>query len=514
MTDTAPIPDDRAADDDRRARGYLKSTVKHGGIYAIGTVLSRLVGFLMLPVYTRVLTTADYGIMEILSLSTDILSMLVGLGIRQAVLRYYYHYDTEAERNGVISTASLLLVATFGLTGALGIAFAGPITELLLGPDLPDHFVKLAVLAFACGALGDIPNVYLQARQRSTVVVGASLARLVIALSLNILFVVYLRMGVAGVFLSTIIASCVVGGTLFTGMLRETGMHYVGSRARELIAFGAPLMVWQIGSFVLHFSDRYFLRFSRSLDDVGIYALSYKLAMLLGTFVIGPFRDIWTAKSLEIARREGERATPILGSIMRQYNLVLVSVAFLIALFATDVVHLMLGEKFHSADRAVPVLALAMVFFGYRQIAQAGAMIGARPGYIAWSTTVAAGAAIALNIALIPRYGAMGAAVATAAAFGIEFAIMRTLALRAHPATVPLLQLVQPIVLGAAAWLLAFGVVPPDASRVTGIAVRAAAALVFLIAMLATGVLTAGERRAIGRIARDPRSMLRSLKDA
>jgi O-antigen/teichoic acid export membrane protein len=514
MSDEATMAGDATPDDERRARGYLKSTVKHGGIYAIGMVLSRLVGFLMLPVYTRVLTTADYGIMEILSLSTDILSMLVGLGIRQAVLRYYYHYDTEAERNGVISTASLLLVAIFGVTGALGIAFAGPITELLLGPDLPDHFVKLAVLAFACGALGDIPNVYLQARQRSTVVVGASLSRLVIALSLNILFVVYLRMGVAGVFLSTIIASCLVGGVLFVRMLRETGIHYVGTRAGELILFGAPLMVWQIGSFVLHFSDRYFLRFSRSLEDVGIYALSYKLAMLLGTFVIGPFRDIWTAKSLEIARREGERATPILGSIMRQYNLVLVCVAFLIALFATDVVHLMLGERFHAADRAVPVLAIAMVFFGYRQIAQAGAMIGGRPGYIAWSTTVAAAAAIALNLALIPRYGAMGAAAATAAAFGIEFIIMRTLALRAHPSTVPLLELAHPILLGTAAWLLAYALVPSEAGRATAIAIRAAVALTFAGALVVTGGLTAGERRAIGRIARDPRSMLRSLKDA
>jgi O-antigen/teichoic acid export membrane protein len=514
MSEPIPTTPDGAPSTERRARGYLKSTVKHGGIYAVGTILSRLVGFLMLPVYTRVLTTEDYGIMEILSLSTDILSMLVGLGIRQAVLRYYYRYDTDVERNGVISTASLLLIGIFTVTGALGIAFAGPLTQLLLGPDLPDHFVQLAVLAFAFGALGDIPGVYLQARQRSTVVVGAGLARLVIALSLNILFVVYLRLGVAGVFLSTIIASCLVGGVLFVRMMRETGMTFVGLRARELIAFGAPLMVWQIGSFVLHFSDRYFLRYNRTLDDVGIYALSYKLAMLLGTFVIGPFRDIWTAKSLEIERREGAGATPILESIMRQYNIVLVSVAFLLALFATDVVHLMLGEKFHAADGAVPVLALAMVFFGYRQIAQAGALIGNKPGYIAWSTTIAAVGAIALNLLLIPRWGAMGAAVATATAFGLEFLIMRTLARRAHPVSVPLRQLAQPLALGVVTWLLAALAVPDGAGRWTGLAIRIAAALAFGVALASIGILTREERGAIAHVVRDPKSMLRSLRKA
>lgn len=509
--DLGPIVDEAP---NARARGYLATTVKHGSIYAFGTILAKGVGFIMLPVYTRVLTTVDYGILEILALSTDVLGMLVGLGVRQAVLRYYYLYETQEERNGVISTAAMLLLLIFGLTGALGLAFAGTLTDILLGPGEPVRFVRLAVIAFALGALGEIPGVYLQARQRSQAFVASNLARLVLALSLNILFVVIMRLGVAGIFMSTIIASIVVGGYMVVQMLRETGMRFVGPRARELIAFGAPLMVWQVGSFVLHFSDRYFLRYNRTLADVGLYALGYKLSMLLGTFVIGPFNNIWSAKSLEIAQREGDGANAILGSIMRQFNIVLVSIALMLALFATDVIHLVLGAEFHSADRVVPILVIAMVFFGYRQISQVGALIAGRPGLIAWSTTVAAGGAILLNLLLIPPYGAMGAAVATAAAFGVEFVVMLLLSKRVHPVPVPFAHLAQPFVLAIVVWIAAALAVPAGASQFTGLTVRLVAALAYLVALAVTGILTREERSALLVIARDPRSLVSALKKA
>lgn len=515
MSDPTPAPTSAAArHSDQKARGYLASTVKHGGVYAIGTILTRLVGFIMLPVYTHILTAADYGVLEILSLTTDILSMLVGLGVRQAVLRYYYRYDTETERNAVISTAAVMLVAAFLVVGGVGMAVAGPATDALLGPGEPLHYFQLAIAGFALQALADVPLVYLQARQRSGELVTSNLIRLVIALSLNILFVVVLRIGVAGIFLSTIIASLLVGGVMMWRMLRETGLHLVGRNARELLAFGAPLMVLQLGSFILHFSDRYFLRYDRTLEEVGVYALSYKLAMMLGTFVIGPFYSIWTAKSLEIARREGEHATPILASIMRHYNLVLVSCAFGLALFSTDVVHLAMGEAFQTADRTVPVLAIGMVFFGYRQISQVGAMIAERPGFVAWSSATAAAGAILLNLTLIPRYGAMGAAISTMSAFGLEFFIMRALSLRVHPVTVPLGELFAPMAVAAAVWGAASLAVPAGAGELTGLGVRLVAALGYALLIVVTGILTADERRALKDIVRDPRSMLRSLRQA
>jgi hypothetical protein len=103
------------ASEGQPAGGYVRSTFKHGAVYLIGTVLSRVAGFIMLPVYTRVLTPRDYGVMEMLAYTTDVLTFLVGLGVSTAVTRHYYKYETEAERHALVSTAAVLLFVLFAV---------------------------------------------------------------------------------------------------------------------------------------------------------------------------------------------------------------------------------------------------------------------------------------------------------------------------------------------------------------------------------------------------------------
>jgi O-antigen/teichoic acid export membrane protein len=497
-----------------RTRGYLASTVKHGGIYLLGTVLSRLAGFIMLPVYTRLLTTADYGIMEILSLTTDVLGMLAGLGIRSAVMRLYHQYEGTDQQAGVVGTAQILTVAIFGTLATVGLLLAPQISEALLGPAQDPRYVRLALLGFAFGVLGDVPGTYLQARQRSRSVVTANMVRLLLALSLNILFVVVLRLGVAGIFYSTILSSLCVGGFLAGWLVRLTGIRFVPRLARELIAYGWPLVASQVGSFVLHFSDRYYLRYYHALAIVGIYSLSYKFALLIGMFVSGPFHAIWSSKALEIERREGPEAPPILRDILKQYNLAVVSAALGIALFATDAIHLMLGAEFHAADRPVPLLAVAMAFFCFRHISQTGAVIRKRTGLIAITTSAAAVVALALNTLLIPRWGAEGAAAATAGAFAAEFLTMRLLSERAYAIGLSLRETLAPLLIASGCWLLAWLAVPAGTHQLVGMAVRVGAFALYAIVLSATGILSGPARRMLVRSVRDPKSIMKALRSA
>lgn len=69
--------------------GQLGKTVKHSAIYAVGTILRRITGLVMLPIYTRYLTPADYGVVELLTMAIELAGILVGLRISQAMFRYY-----------------------------------------------------------------------------------------------------------------------------------------------------------------------------------------------------------------------------------------------------------------------------------------------------------------------------------------------------------------------------------------------------------------------------------------
>ena len=511
VTPTAQSP---ATPSGARSNGYMASTVKHGLIYFLGNALARLAGFIMLPVYTRVLTTGDYGVLEILSVSADVLSMIAGLGIRQAMLRLYYQHDSDEERHVVVSTAALLVVAIFGCLTVGGLALARPISEAMLGPDQPLIYVQLAVVSFVVGALGDIPGVHLQASQRSSTLVTSNLVRLLGMLALNILFIVVIRTGVKGIFLSNIIASCIVGGFLAWRMFREIGMRFDRETARALIKFGTPLVASNLGSFVLHFSDRYFLRFFHALNVVGVYALSYKFAMLIAMFVAGPFSSIWTAKALEIHRREAEGAPPILRSILKSFSLTVVTVALGTALYSRVVIDLLLGPEFRAADEAIPLLSVGMVFFCFRNVSQTGAMIAKRPGLIAKATTSAAVVALLLNLLLIPRWGGMGAAAATAGAFGVEFMLMRALSERAYAIGLTLADELRPLGIACLVAFLAEWVVPSSAGPTVAIALRSCCFGLYLVAIASTGDLTPEARGLIRRSVRDPRAIMAALRGA
>ncbi|RKZ18711.1 hypothetical protein DRQ50_03570, partial [bacterium] len=168
--------------------GFL---AKQSTIYGIGNMLQRLSSFLLLPVYTRFLTTSDYGIKEIVTISTEVVAVLISTAVSMALFRIYFQYDEEATRRQVVSSA-YVAVGGFGLV-ILGILIylSPPLSGWLL--DDPDLSVYL-VLSF--GALwfqvqNKISFDYMRARQQAIRVVSFSLAKLVMALGLNVWFIVF-----------------------------------------------------------------------------------------------------------------------------------------------------------------------------------------------------------------------------------------------------------------------------------------------------------------------------------
>jgi O-antigen/teichoic acid export membrane protein len=511
LTAPAPMSPDEG-DAGQRARSLLGATLRNGTIYSIGVVLSRLVGFLMLPLYTHLLTPADYGILELLSMTTDITAMVAGLGISWAVLRYYPEKAGTPEAPALVSTALILLVVVSGVL-ALGVSSAStPLALVLFGTPEHSDLLKLALTGLVLGAFVEVPVVVLNARQQPRAAVGVGVIRLFMALSLNILFLVGLDMGVAGIFWSTIATSAIVGGTLSFRLLRDAGLHFSPVLAKQLVRYGAPLVLWSLSSFVLHYSDRYFLRASTGLDEVGRYSLAYKLAMLLATFVGSPFETAWVPKAVEVYKRDGEAAGPVLQPVLRYYNLLLVTAALVIALFGGEAIVLATADSYHGAVHVLPMLALAMVLFSWRQISQLGATLRERSEFIALSSAVAAVAALGLNAVLVPRWHAMGAAVATALAFAVEASIMFFLSSRLFRVRLSPVVLLGPLGLAALVWVGANALAPWEQGVVVRLAVKASALPFFLALLVMSGLVTRVEWLWLSSAIRAPRALLANLR--
>jgi len=409
----------------------VKSIGRHTLIYALGSIAQRAASFLLLPLYTRYLTPKDYGTLELVGLTTDVISMLAGLGVAATVYRYYAKYEQIEDKNAVVSTAFSIMLTMFVTCVTIGITFSSGLSQLIFSDNQHADYFIIALLALLFGVGIELPNVHLRIMQRSSLFVSISMIKLAIQICLNIYFVVFLQAGAIGVLKSTLIVNIVMALILTTYMLRQVGFNVSTQKAKEIVTFGAPMIFWSLGSFILTFSDRFFLKAYSDLANVGIYSLSYKFGFILTTFAVVPFQQIWEPRRFEIWKQAD--GVEIFIKVFRYFNILLISTSLFIALFSREFVVLMAAAPFHPAYKLVPIILLAYVLQAWTSFCNFGLLQREKTGSLAKVAFFSTCIALLVNFLLIPRWGAFGAAWATVAAFLFRFGLAYTISQKKLP---------------------------------------------------------------------------------
>lgn len=387
----------------------LKKTVKSSAIYGFGTMLRRLTGLVMLPIYTRYLTPADYGVIELLTMAIEIAGILIGLRIAQAMFRYYILAENEEDKRLVVSTVLFTVVVT-SFVGASALYFsAESLTRIIFGNTEYVYEFKLFAFTLVTNAIAAVGLSYLRARQKPILFVTISLASLVVQVSLNIVFVVMLEMHVTGVVYSALISGALLATGLSVYLLVNVGVGYSVTLAITLIRFVAPLVLASIGAFYVAYADKYFIRLFGSLTDVGLYALAARVSSVLAA-VFEAFNMSWGADRYEIVKKENARE--VFEQVFRFMSAVLFIIGAGLALFANDFFRVMTNPDFYSASGVVPILTVAVLARIYVMFCNFGALYNERTSVIAKASWLKAVVATIGYLSLIPFLGIYGAAIA------------------------------------------------------------------------------------------------------
>ena len=392
---------------------------KHALIYGLGIVLTKAVSFVMLPIYTRFLTPADYGVMELIAMTLDVISNVAGAYLAIGIFRFYYKAETDEERASVVSTACLMLAMTFATAGAGTFLAADRLSTLVF--DSAEHapLIRLAAGSLALDGLAITPLAFVRLREWSTLFVFVQLVKLTLQVGFNLLFLVYLDMGVRGVFISNLIANGVIGLGLFGFVLSRVGFRLSGSVLSDLVRYGVPLVATQFATFIATFGDRYFLQDAGDSTVVGLYSLAYQFGFLLAAVGYMPFEMIWEPVRFDVARRDDRDA--VYSRAFIYLNLMLITMAVGLALFIKDILYLMTTPAFYPAASFVPLILVAYVFQGWTGFQDVGIHIKERTVLITIANWVAAGVAVVGYAIFIPKYLGMGAAGVTVVAFFVRY---------------------------------------------------------------------------------------------
>jgi len=384
---------------------------KHSFIYGLGAVASQIIGFLLLPLYTRYLTPADYGILEIFSVTTTILAIIVGMGLISGLYRSFFDYEEQGRRAEVVSTALLFLGAACLCSCLLLIALASNFSLLLFNSTQYTFYFRVIFLTIFFNTTVAIPMAVFRVQQQSKRYVMFFLLRVLAGIGLNIYFIIVLKKGVLGILGASLISAFLLWCILMPGLIKSIGFRFSKSELKKMLAFGLPLVPGNLAAWIMTVGDRFFLQFLSTPHELGLYSLGYKFGIVVQALVVGPFTLAWSPFLFSMAKEKN--AKEVYSSVLTYFSLVAVFVALGISVLPKEVLLIMATPPFYGAYKVIPLIALSYVFSGCYWVLGAGLNLARKTKYVPLIVGVGAVVNLGLNYLLIPSYGMMGAAVAT-----------------------------------------------------------------------------------------------------
>ena len=395
----------------------VKTIIRHSSVYGIANFLQKGVGFLMIPVYTHYLSPSEYGILELMDLTITIITMLTGMGLGSAIVRFYSHYENAEDKNEVFTTSLIFTFILCLLIISIFEGFSRYFGEMVLGDARYYRYFQIMFVAMGLQTIASIPENLLLARKQSVIFSAITVGTFVSYLALNILFLVIFKMGVIGILLSILITKALNTSSLFIITLRHTRLTFSPKKLNEMLRYGLPLVPAALAMFVMHFSDRFFVQKICSLNDLGLYSLGYKFGMILTVFVFAPFFRIWDIERFEIAKTDDGKQ--IFGRFFTYYCAVIIFAGLVISVLIEEIINIMAASEYHGAAAVVPLIVLSYLLYGMASFFSLGIMITNKTRYAAYIQLPIAGINIIFNFLFIRSYGIMGAAISTLLSFSL-----------------------------------------------------------------------------------------------
>ena len=409
----------------------IRRLARHSAIYGLGGILSRLLAVLLLPLYTAYLGTRGFGKIELVTSLTAVIVIVLSAGISSAFFRFYFDTKDDEHRIVVVRTTFwfTMAMATVGLI--LGVALARPIAHGLgLGNDV--WLVRAgAVGLWAQMNYSQLTNLF-RVEERSVQFVIASVANILITVGATVLLVVGLHKGATGAVVGNFIGTLAVYLVLLGYRRFQLGLQFDTVLFRAMNRFGMPLIPSALALWAINFIDRLFVSHYKGVGEVGVYSLAVRAASVI-VFLMIAFRLAWPAFAYSIDDDNAAKRT--YAFVLTYLLFVCCWISLALGALAPWIVKVLAPDKpaFYRADEAIGVLSFASAAYAGYSVLAIG--IGrARRTQFNWIVSgIAALLNIALNFWLIPRYGMMGAAISTAAAYIALFAGMAINSHKVYP---------------------------------------------------------------------------------
>lgn len=388
------------------------------GIFALGALGSKLVLFLLLPIYTNILSNSEYGIADLVFTVGDLVLPFISLAIFNGLLRYGL---IKGKRQN-----SLLIATVIFVIGSLITVLLTPLAGLYAPiSDWKWYMCAYVIVHFArSNAL-----VFLKIKDKNKAYSLLSITQALLLVGFNVVFLIIFKMGIQGYLLSTILSNAALDVIAFFiggmgGDLRQSSFDK--PLLKEMVVFSIPFIFNDLSWWVIHSTDKIMIEWMIGGAALGIYTAASKIPSLVNALT-GIFSQAWGLASIK--EHDSTNDSKFYSNVFRYYTVVIFGATILLVAVTKPFMSVYVGKAFSESWHYVPLLLVGAAFSAISVFASG--MFGAlKQSMSIMTTTLAAGAAnIIINYLLIQVIGIYGAVVGTVSAYFIV-ALFRLLILK------------------------------------------------------------------------------------
>lgn len=379
-------------------------------LYALMNVGTKLIAFLMLPIYTHYLSTTEMGVFENVEAMVSILTFVVIFGTDNALAFYFFKTDDPKEKESYVQTvlSFRILLAVFFLI--LFVVFGPYVSQFLLGTRVYSKLLSIAGIVLVTESVITLILTYYRYQFKAKKVAILTLIQLGLVALLTFTMLKYLNYKVQSVYLSRLISGAIIILALIFPVIKFFSLKIDYKRLKLILVYGAPLVPASIAFWVITFANRFFLTHMESLASAGVYGVAIKFAAMI-SLLTSSIQMAWRPYSLSIQKKENAP------QIYSQISIVILTLGMVglvgVATIAPFLIHLMVSSNaYQDASQYIAILSLGSFLSFYYLIISVGLFIKEQTKLLSKYVLISAALSIILNVILIPILSIWGAAIA------------------------------------------------------------------------------------------------------
>lgn len=400
----------------------LKSTVRDTFVYSLSNIAPKIVGVVLLPLFTAKLVLTDFGNWDLLDNSIQILAEVVILGQASSLIFLNNSKEFKEEKGSTLFTLTTFVLA---VSAALVLAtelITTKFSAFFAHSQITAVYVRLTAYIILLRVMNNLFLAKVRADEEASYYSTVSVSKTLVMTFFTIYLVEYENQGITGILLAALIAEFLTTIALLTKLIPVMKPSFNKEILSVAFKFGFPLVFSSLGFMLLNQSDRFIIKFLLGAKHVALYGLAYRIAGVLNMFLVLPF----SLGLLPIAYKYyGQPDDSRFFSKLMTYSTFFFVWGFIfLSLFSKEILRVFaMNAEYYSAYLVVPIILLSYVFSGMRLTASLGMMLTKNTKHIASITLGASALNIVLNFIFIPKYGIMAAAVNTLVSFLIFYIV-------------------------------------------------------------------------------------------